>query len=200
MFSFISDNSSAISAISNVVMVAVWIVYLQLLLNNFLRQRRSSLIVSCSVSPDNTPTCFVSNMSERGFHIQIISGTVDVDGEPFRADVTEPFANNHETSFQRPLAAGQSLELGTFRDLLDRILVARTDLERDLLEKHGQLDIHITIVGIHGPSRGAVAARRGFRVRQEDGEMKASGLVRQTRQYRWGPARRRIIRESHVIN
>ena len=200
MFNFISQNAAAISAIANVIMVLVWITYLQLLLNSFMRQRRSSLIISCSVSPNDQPTCFMSNMSEGRFHIQNIAGTVMVDGESYRADITEPTADNHETSFQRPLADGQSLDLGLFRELLERVEAAETGLPSDVLRKHGEIDFYITVIGIHGASRKAVAARRGFRLHLEDGDLKASGLVRHTEQFRWGPARRRIVQESTVIN
>ncbi|MEQ8558246.1 MAG: hypothetical protein RIB03_08010 [Henriciella sp.] len=201
MFEFISKNASAISAIANVIMVMVWITYLQLLLNGILRQRRSSLIISCSVSTDNTPTCFVSNMSEGRFHIQNIDGTIEIDGEAYGGDITEPIANSHEQSFQRPLADGESLELGTFRDLLDRVVAAQKgNLESDLLQRYGTLDFYITIVGIHGASRKAVAARRAFRLRSEGGNLKASGLLRHTEQYRWGPRRQRIVEKHQVIN
>ena len=200
MFEFISKNASAISAIANVIMVLVWITYLQLLLNNILRQRRSSLIISCSVSPHEGPTCFVSNMSEGRFHIQNISGTVMIDGTSHSGDITEPLAENHETSFQRPLADGQSLELGPFRDLLDRVAAACPERRGDLLEQYGTLDVAVTIIGIHGASRRAVAARRAFRLIWRDGGLQASGLTRHTQQYRWGPARRKIIEASEVIN
>ncbi len=182
-------------------MVMVWITYLQLLLNGILRQRRSSLIISCSVSTDNTPTCFVSNMSEGRFHIQNVAGDIEIDGERFGGDITEPVANNHEQSFQRPLADGESLELGTFKDLLDRVVAAQHgDMTSDPLQKYGKIDFYITIVGIHGASRKAVAARRGFRLHLEDGSLKASGLLRHTQQYRWGPKRRRIVEQNQVIN
>lgn len=200
MFEFISQNASAISAIANVVMVLVWIVYLQLLLNSFLRQRRSSLIISCSVSPSNQPTCFVSNMSEGRFHIQNVAGTVMIDGEDYRADITEPVADDHETSFQRPLADGQSLDLGIFRALLQRVEAANPDLQRDALQSHGELDFYVTIVGVHGASRKSVAARRGFRLEKKAGDVKAYGLERQTDQFRWGRARRKILNDSVVLN
>lgn len=200
MFEFISQNASAISATANVIMVLVWVTYLQLLLTSFMRQRRSSLIISCSVSPNDKPTAFVSNMSEGRFHIQNIAAAVMVDGKRYRGDITEPTADSHETSFQRPLADGQSLDLGTFEELLDRVEATQSELPANLLEKYRELDVYITIIGIHGASRKAVAARRGFRLHLEDGKMKASGLVRHTEQFRWGRARRRIVQDSAVIN
>ena len=58
MMDFISNNSSAISAGANVIMVIVWITYLQLMLNGIIRQRRSSLIVSSSLKSDAAARCF----------------------------------------------------------------------------------------------------------------------------------------------
>lgn len=200
MFEFISKNASAISAVANVIMVLVWITYLQLLLNGFLRQRRSSLIISCSVSPNDGPTCFVSNMSEGRFHIQNIVGTIRVDGEDYRADMTEPVAESHTESFQKPMADGQSLELGAFQDLLDRVRARSRNLSGSPLEHHGSLDFFITVVGIHGAGRRPVAAARGFRLYLEGEDLKASGLDRETEQYRWGRARRKIIEASQVLN
>lgn len=200
MFEFISQNASAISATANVIMVLVWVTYLQLLLTSFMRQRRSSLIISCSVSPNDKPTAFVSNMSEGRFHIQNIAAAVMVDGKRYRGDITEPTADDHETSFQRPLADGQSLDLGTFEELLDRVEATQSELPANLLEKYRELDVYITIIGIHGASRKAVAARRGFRLHLKDGDLKSSGLVRHTEQFRWGRARRRIVQDSAVIN
>ena len=200
MFEFISQNASAISAIANVIMVLVWITYLQLLLNSFLRQRRSSLIISCSVSPSNEPTCFVANMSEGRFHIQNVAGTVVIDGKSYRGDITEPVADDHETSFQRPMADGGSLNLGRFRDLLDRVAASNPDLEGGLLRREGALDFYITMIGVHGASRKSVAARRGFRLEMKGNDLKAHGLARQTRQFRWGRARRGIIDQSVVLN
>lgn len=200
MFDFISQNASAISAVANVIMVLVWVTYLHLLLISFMRQRRSSLIVSSSVSPDDKPTAFVSNMSEGRFHIQNVAAAVRVNGKLYRGDVTEPTADNHETSFQRPLADGQSLDLGPFEKLLERVEATQSDLPSNLLEKFGELDLYIIIIGIHGASRKAVAARRGFRLHLEDGKLKSSGLGRYTEQFRWGRARERIVQESAVIN
>ncbi|MEE2877908.1 MAG: hypothetical protein VX593_02785 [Pseudomonadota bacterium] len=201
MLTFVEQHASAISAIVNVLMLLVWVTYLQLLLNNFLRQRRSSIIISSSFRSTAEAQCFISNMSEGRFHIQNITAKVVHDGETFLSDVTEPTAKQHEGSFQIPLAEGQSSSLGTFDDLLDRLVAGSDGLSAGQLKHAEDLDLFITIVGVHGPARRSVAAQRGFKVRfDEEGRLRPTGLDRNTRQYRWGPTRRKIVSEHRILN
>ncbi|RIJ24012.1 hypothetical protein D1224_07135 [Henriciella barbarensis] len=200
MMDFISNNSSAISAGANVIMVIVWITYLQLMLNGIIRQRRSSLIVSSSLKSDAAARCFISNMSEGSFHIQNLTARIRKDDEDLLSDITEPAADNHERSFQIPLAHGEALELGSFEELLERFAVAHGKIDTSDTDRENPLEFTVTIVGIHGPSRKPVAARRRFGLYRDRGTLRARGLTRETEQFRWGPRRRRIVSANQVIN
>lgn len=200
MLDFISNNSSAISAVANVIMVMVWVVYLQLMLNGILRQRRSSLIISSSLKSDAAARCFISNMSEGSFHIQNLTARVHRDGEDQRSDITEPAADNHSRSFQTPLSHGEALELGSFEELLERFSVEHGKVATDGFDRDNPLEFSVTVIGIHGPSRKPVAARRRFGLYRDNGTLRACGMTRETEQFRWGPHRRRIVEANQVIN
>ena len=200
MMDFISNNSSAISAVANVIMVMVWVTYLQLMLNGILRQRRSSLIISSSLKSDAAARCFISNMSEGSFHIQNLTARVHRDGEDQLSDITEPAADNHSRSFQTPLSHGEALELGSFEELLERFSVQRGEIGTSGLTRDNPLEFHVTVVGIHGPSRKPVAARRRFGLYRDRGTLRACGMPRETEQFRWGPRRRRIVEANQIIN
>lgn len=200
MLDFISNNSSAISALANVIMVLVWVIYLQLMLNGIVRQRRSSLIISSSLKSDAAARCFISNMSEGSFHIQNLTARIKKDGEDLLSDITEPAADNHTRSFQTPLSHGEALELGSFDELLERFSVEHGDVDTGGHDRDNPLEFDVTIVGIHGPSRKPVAARRRFGLYRDRGTLRARGMTRETEQFRWGPRRRHIVEANQVIN
>ncbi len=61
MWTWLSDNSSTIQAISGIVTAIVWIVYLQIFVSSFRRQRRSEILIHTGGNRAD-PRIFVSNL------------------------------------------------------------------------------------------------------------------------------------------
>ena len=194
MLEFLNSNSGAFNVVANIVMVVIWLSYFHLLLLSFSKQRKSSLVISCTTSKDDKPECLVANMSEGQFYVQNIIGATTVSGQELRADLTEPVSDELEDSLQGPMGTGDKLIAGPFRQLLDRLARAHPEANTDAFDKADNIDLEITVIGVHGTDNKSVAAQRTFCLqRKSEGGFQATTVNRTTLQLRHGRKRRDIV-------
>ena len=60
MISWISQNSDWLQVVLNASMVIVWLVYLQVFLSGFRRQRRSDILITLGAGAGLNARCFVA--------------------------------------------------------------------------------------------------------------------------------------------
>ena len=199
MLSFLNSNSGALNTIANFVMVFIWLFYFQLLLQSVRRERRSSLVISCTTSDDNVPKGIIANMSEGRFYIQNIIGASLTPGHEYSADLTEPGKDSLTHSLQGPLGPGESLTTGPFSKLLERLVAVHPEAESGAFEQLDEIEFELTVIGVHGTNSKSVAAKRPFRLkRKSDGEFEVTVTRRTTQQIRNGRARKQIV--AHAAN
>jgi len=164
-----------ISAISNVVMAAVWVVYFQFFYYQFRRSNRPYLVIHHAQSADPGSVCLLVNMSAEPVHIQAVQVVVvNQAGCQRTLTVTDYERVEEETgSLQRslrqgPLSPGGFLLLGSFREIVLGRHRSDDDERSERLLREAR-SIEIRAVVIHGASDFPVAARRVFCVQQNNG-------------------------------
>lgn len=184
MFNWISQNSQALTVLTNVGTLLIWLVYAQLLYLGFRRQRRPRLIINRGKKKDIDALCIISNMSAEPVFIDYIiaelktsAGTIKVDVTDFDQAYSEGDEEQGgssgspepgpvgENTRQGPVGSGDFLHIGTFDDLLKRLaksggveLVGHRPQEEDIQFR----SLTIRLIGVYGPEDMPVGAERSF--------------------------------------
>lgn len=128
MWSWITDHSGALSALVNFLMAGIWLAYLQLFLISFHRSNRAVVHIGMADESGGDARCIVSNMGANV--VYVIAVLVDFEREEGTASavVTDrveqdaPDADDfRQRTNQGPLAGGESIDIGTFRRLAERV-------------------------------------------------------------------------------
>lgn len=155
-----------LNPISNLAMVIIWVIYLQLFLIQYRRGSRPYLVIHHGQNESADSMCLLVNMGKEAVHVQCVQVVVQTrdDTESLltvtRYERVSSDDNNLRQSLrQGPLESGDFLVLGSFRDIL-------TGACGDDSEPGQGID-HIRAFTIraavmHGPSSYPVGARRRF--------------------------------------
>lgn len=161
-----------ISPISNLGMVVIWIIYLQLFFIQYRRGSRPYLVIHHGQNESPDSMCLLVNMGKEPVHVQCVQALVKTcdDREDLltvtRYDRVNPDdANLRQSLRQGPLEPGGFLVLGSFRDI---VLGARSndDDAGERLENVSMFTIRTAM--LHGASSHPVGARRRFYLRHGD--------------------------------
>ncbi len=181
----------------NTLMVVIWLVYLQLFLVGFLRQRRAVLHIDRGAAKDENARCIVTNMgSEPTYLVAVVVDIIRGDRRDRVAvtdrDEVSPENINRplEKTNQGPLTSGQAVDVGSFWALVER---ARLRLGGDL--SVDDLDaIVVTAVAASNQGQQLEAGTKRFTVSREFGPPRFDPDRVLTRQIR-SPFRRRDLEE-----
>ncbi|WP_333683765.1 hypothetical protein [Pontibaca methylaminivorans] len=199
MWGWLADNSTAVQAVTGIVTALVWVVYLQILVSGFRRQRRSIILIYGAGNDNIDPRIFVSNLGFESIYIlEILLAVRTCDGwrEMSITDRTEvapdKLASPSETSVQGPLASGAWVDIGSTGDLLARMSRFDTEMSQNDLIEH----IRITVAAVTAATTGIVAAEMDFAVRpyREDGRLQLKPQRLHATQIRSRAGRREIAR------
>lgn len=190
MYDFISQHSGLIQIGINTVTALVWVIYLQILVTGFRRQRRSNILIHRSAGHDDTARCVVSNMGAEPIHVTSIIADLEIEGETHSAVVTDrkELADNGEPNAldrttQGPLESGASRDAGSFKELTVRALgYLGLDDRIDDVER-----ITLTVAAATGHDTFLSAGQQSFRVEMDEGRhvfLPASTLTKQIRSRR----------------
>jgi hypothetical protein len=122
------------------------------------------ILIHRSVGDDEAARCFVSNMGAEPIYLVSLIADLDIEGERRSAVITDRGEwreenNPASATTQGPLASGNYLDVGSFKDLMDRadstVPGASDKAERLVL----------TAVASYGYGAKLVAARREFALR-----------------------------------
>ncbi|WP_211224570.1 hypothetical protein [Marinimicrobium agarilyticum] len=163
----------AISAISSMVMAAVWVIYFQFFYFQYRRGNRPYLVVHHAQNESPESLCMLVNMSAEPVHIQVVQVVVkDRSGGERVLTVTdyervlESRQPLQHSLRQGPLCPGEYLMLGSFRSI---ILGQKSEDEESVNRLREVESLEIRVAVIHGPSPFPVGARRVFAVHQNEG-------------------------------
>ncbi|MEC9482283.1 MAG: hypothetical protein UMU75_03025 [Halomonas sp.] len=183
MLDWVKQYSTAIVALANIGNFLLWGVFLHVMLQGFLRQRRPSLIINRSSKQGLDARCVIGNMGSATVYIMQVEVSLWVGDEYRRLDATE-LGRHHDTeqadddslageTFQGTLKAGTHFHIGTFRSLIDTLALEgdsdRCRLRIELIALHATDDIPIgaertfTLTGEElAPVEGATRQRRSY--------------------------------------
>lgn len=177
MLSWLSQNAQGFNVLVNVGMLIIWLTYLQLFLAAYRRQRRANILINRGAGHGLDGRCLISNMSAEAIHVQSILAHVEADGRRWSLPVTdvatmeENAAGASQTTRQGPLAAGEFMDIGSFRDVVRRVLKSG---EGGHFRPTGEAEVEVLefhIVAIYSAEDLPVGARRRFAVSARDGEL-----------------------------
>jgi hypothetical protein len=173
MFEWIKQNAQVLSVITNLGMLAVWVLYAQLLFSNFRRARRARIIINQGVGTGARAHCLISNMSQEPIFVECIVAKLEMEGQAHTSSVTEyrhtgddTKAGLHDRTGQGPLKTGEYLDLGTFEDIARRVLDKNTPEDDDSTPPFQAIELFV--VAIYGPETSPIGASRRFELKAND--------------------------------
>lgn len=167
---WLSENSSAINAITGIATLFVWLFYAHLLYANFARQTRPKLIINRSSGKNLDSRCLISNMSAEAIYMTSVIGVVGVDKKTYVADITdsvktvmEDDESDGSSTFQGPISSGGYYLFSSFRNLIDFVLDHDVKEQTESAIACDQVDyIEIRVVAIYGSENKPVGVYRQF--------------------------------------
>lgn len=168
MLDWLGENSGALSVAINLAMLIVWLVYLQIFLMAYLRQRKPKILINRGAGIGMNAHCLVSNMSQEPIYVQSILGTLKTDDKSWTMAVTdvegldEGEPRSKEATNQGPLCQGDHMDIGTLGGLIERTR-STTDLP-DTDEDPSQVfkAFELVVVAAHSSDALTIGARRTF--------------------------------------
>lgn len=194
MWTWLSDNHGAVSALASSLMLVVWLAYFQLLYLGFRNTQRASILISIAGGPQPTAECILANLSREPIYVEAVALSVEGEGgasvrslSDLQMDATR--TDVRSGAMQGPLGSGEMIMLGSFRDLLLRANC----------EQSGCVRFTLTAIGTYSGGDRLVAAEREFLL--TDGILRSTSLgARQLRSRRDRRRMRRLLRRSAVID
>lgn len=181
----LTENREPINVLINTLMLCVWLLYFQLLLNGQRRQRRAKILINRSAGQGVDANCIISNMSAEPIYVEAVVIKIGR-GEKQKSvsltnleDATQsPEGDARAHWFQGPVNQGDYINLGAYRDLLERATG-----ERSVGFRSGRpTEFEISVIANYGPDDLLVAAVREFRLQDNGGTINlAAGRTRQIR-------------------
>lgn len=174
MWEWINDNSGALTVLTSVGTMLVWLFYAQLLLAGFRRQRQAGLLVNQGWGNQIDSVCLISNMSHEPVYIQCIFISLHTGQGRYRSSVTdfesaESWSNQSkldQVTRQGPLVSGAYMNIGTFRTLI-RQASQQHEMGYDPFEPISQIGLEsfkVTVLCSYGPEGKVIGTQREFRV------------------------------------
>ncbi len=169
MFEWIQQNSEALQLGSSIIMTVVWVVYLELLLRSFARQRRSMVLINLGAGSGLGARCFVSNLGFDPIYVIDIFVTLSFadgsDCKTFITDRSEIAAEDlnapSDGTNQGPLKSGEYVDIGSLGDVMMRVRKA-IDPEIEL-KNVDQIDL--CVIAAAASSSSYVIAHRTYDVK-----------------------------------
>lgn len=189
MQQWIAANFQVLSLAISTCSVLVWVVYLQVYVRAYRRQRRFKILINRSHGRGLKTSCLVSNMSSEAIYVQSLVAVVESPDNRWECPLTDlSTLNEHESAHsgagslptrQGPLAAGAVRNMGTYKSLIEHVLMYNTDHPVEPTDEvyESLTSFEVTVLGVYASEDLMVGARRKFDLKHTDGK---SELIAQT--------------------
>ncbi|BFM21019.1 hypothetical protein [Gilvimarinus japonicus] len=159
---WLAENQGPLSVLINAGMLAIWILYAQLLLRDYRRKLRPKVLINQSLGTALQSRCLICNMSEQSFYVSLVIAEIDVGDKTYRCSVTDLEITDKDrsksTTVQGPLKGGDYRDMGEFDNIIQRI--ASEASQQDIAAQAQSLCIYV--IGLYGSENQAVGANRRF--------------------------------------
>lgn len=163
MWQWLTDNHGAVSAFTSILMLGVWMAYLQLFYVNFRHQVRPRILINRGAGHTTASRCIITNMSPETVYVDTVVIEAMIDGEMRICSLSDldrlvdQAADRRTDLFQGPVGSGEYLDLGPYGDLIALALARGED------ETLSDVDaVTLTLVGSYIWRDQLVAATRTF--------------------------------------
>ncbi len=178
MIEWLKDNHQLVTLVISASTLLDWVFYAQLLLLNFRRQRKPSLIINRGAGKGLSSLCLITNMSAEPMFINQLIVSIETSKGPLELDVTDirqsiddetaasPDLAIYQTTHQGPLRSGDYIHVGTFLGMLQSVAL-RHGIELDGHRPAGDWQFHsleIRAVAFYGPERHPIGVLRRFKL------------------------------------
>ncbi|MGP9766281.1 hypothetical protein ACT3UM_11165 [Halomonas sp. AOP13-D3-9] len=163
---WLNDNAQAISAVSSICTLFVWVFYAQLLYNGYVRQRRPRVIINRGRGIGMDAICLISNMSSEAIYVQHLVAVLHIQQRSYSLDVVEyqqHGGKQQEADYrthQGPLASGDYLNIQSFGDIVDQVK-GYWEIDDNLLQEQN-IQLEIRVIAIYGSEDMPTGASRTF--------------------------------------
>lgn len=165
---WLNQNGQAISAITSVCTLFVWVFYAQLLYDGYVRQRRPRIIINRGKGVGMKALCLISNMSNEAVYVQHLIAVLYTPDGSYALDVVEYQQEGDQQeedcyrTHQGPLNSGDYLHVQSFNSILKQI-VKYWEIDDSVLDQKG-LSLGIRVVAIYGSEDMPTGAWRTFKL------------------------------------
>ncbi|MDZ5699029.1 hypothetical protein [Chelativorans sp. M5D2P16] len=197
MWNWISQQNEPLNVVLNSLMLVVWVLYFQLLLNGYRRARHAKILINRANGHSLGTQCVVTNMSTEAIYIEGVIAELKSDGpdDTIVCSITdwggrvEPEGQSEVDGYQGPLNSGRSVELGPYHKIIEHSL---GQTGRDIASVRA---LTLTIVATYGSEDRPVAAQRDYEIVERMGQRILRSESVTTHQVRSKAERRRIERQ-----
>lgn len=195
MWDFVKNNHGAISAIASALMLVIWALYFQLLLNSYRHRIRPKININRGGGRSSGSRCVITNMSAEAIYVEAIIVSLH-DGGKKRicslSDLDITLSADRDIRpqlFQGPLESGEFIDIGSFDGLIER---AEDISEGEEADPGVAESVEVMVVATYTADDGLVAAERRFDLPRQDGRRLLAPVTFSTRQIRSRWERRSI--------
>ncbi|WP_338608762.1 hypothetical protein V6617_02080 [Pelagibacterium nitratireducens] len=199
MLQWFVEYSDAINAASGVAMLFVWMAYLQVFLRSYSRQVRPKIVINRAGGSALDAHCFVSNMSSEAMYLESVIVTVRSGEQVATHTVTDivPLDGDkspvdpRERTHQGPLRPGEYTSVGTFDEILDKVIRQSED-PQIFSESRDPVVLEVMIIADYSSEDLLVGAKRRFKAEWRGETWYLGAESAETRQIRSRRERRKI--------
>lgn len=154
-------------------MLAIWLLYAQLLLSDYRRKMRPKILINQSLGTALKSRCLICNMSEQSLYVSLVIAELITKQKTYRCSVTDleiTHGDKHtSTTVQGPLKGGAYRDMGEFNNIIQRVIgLTSENQDQSIIEKDHTLRLYV--IGLYGSEDQPVGAVREFRFGRDDNE------------------------------
>lgn len=173
---WILEHRELISLLVTVGTLVVWIVYLQVFLASYRRQRKPTILINLGQGRGLDAHCLVTNMSAEAIYIHALIARIEGPEDMLVCSITEldneSWSDPTELRLwtrQGPLKAGNVRDMGSVQAIIDHVMESAPEGGSSLEPGAGRHALELKVVAVHGSEDLLVGAKRAFDIILHDG-------------------------------
>ncbi|MDP0500941.1 MAG: hypothetical protein Q7P63_12675 [Verrucomicrobiota bacterium JB022] len=160
IFQWISSHHNLLTVLTNAAMLAVWVVYAQLLLRTYKQQRKPRMVISSSTGKKGGSRILACNLSARAVFVETVMLRLSLEGDK----KTERFIDESVVGQEEldglfgSVQPGKAVELGPILGLIANAWQEK----KESLPVEDYREVEIVVIGFYAENRIPFAAGRRF--------------------------------------